>query len=225
MKHVILIVEDEPEMAQFMQDILVEHDYQVLVETKGTAALEKIERIEPDMVLLDLMLPDIEGGTVCKHIKEDFPNIIVIMITAQGTPEDMAKGLNLGADDYIPKPITPEVLLARVKARFRADGNQAKKLVVGDLSLDSQKHEVKRAGEHVVLSPQEFKLLEYFMSNPGRVLTREMILSRIWRGSPEIETRVIDVYVGYLRKKLEKNQSKLFRSVRGFGYMLMQPEA
>lgn len=224
MNHVIVIIEDEPDLAQFMEDVLVDQGYQVFTDTKGVSGMQLVERTSPDMVLLDLKLPDIDGNTICTRIKKNFSNTKVIMITGQDRPEDIARGLNTGADDYIPKPVTPEVLIARVRARLRSGGNQNSLLRVDDLTLDTQSHEVKRGDQSIDLSAQEYKLLEYFMSNPGRVLTRDMILSRIWRGSPDIETRVVDVYVGYLRKKIDFKKPKLFKSIRGFGYMIKEPQ-
>jgi DNA-binding response OmpR family regulator len=145
-------------------------------------------------------------------------------LTARDTSRDLARGLNLGADDYMTKPFEPEVLKARVHARLRTVDSDDEMLQVGDLTLDPKTHEVKRGEESIDLSPQEYKLLHYFMTNPNQVLTREMIIARIWESSPEIETRVVDVYVGYLRKKIDKddNKPKLIHSVRGFGYMLKE---
>lgn len=224
MNNTILLVEDEQDMAHFMRDILVQEGYQVSVEYAGLSGMKLAEKIDPELVLLDLNLPDIDGQTVCKKIKELSPEVQVIMITAQSSPEDIARGLNLGADDYIPKPVVPEVLLARVRARLRSSGKVESSLKVGDLKLNSQTHEVTRAETAISLSAQEFKLLEYFMSNPNKVLSREMILSRIWNSNPDIETRVVDVYIGYLRKKIDFIEPKLLKSVRGFGYMLQSPE-
>lgn len=224
MNNIILVIEDEQDMADFIRDILVQEGYQVFVEYKGIAGLKVCEKVDPELVLLDLNLPDIDGRTVCKKIKEANSDIQVIMITAQSSPQDIAQGLNLGADDYIPKPVVPEVLLARVRARLRTTGKTQNALKVGDLKLNSQTHEVLRGEDMISLSAQEFKLLEYFMSNPNKVLSREMILSRIWNSNPDIETRVVDVYVGYLRKKIDIRKPKMLKSVRGFGYMLQSPE-
>lgn len=224
MKNIIQVIEDEPDMANYIRDILVQEGFQVFVDYKGIAGLHTVEKVNPEIVLLDLNLPDLDGRTICQKIKDHDTQIQVIMITAEKTPQDIAQGLNLGADDYIPKPVVPEVLLARIKARLRSKGKTSQKLKVGDLSLDLKTHQVQRGEKSISLSAQEFKLLEYFMSNPDKVLSREMILSRIWNSNPDIETRVVDVYVGYLRKKIDVKQPKLLKSVRGFGYMMQTPQ-
>ena len=147
------------------------------------------------------------------------------MLTARDTSRDQARGLNLGADDYMTKPFEPDILKARVNARLRSIDSNNEVLKVANLTLDPKTHEVKRGDREIELSPQEYKLLHYFMTNPNQVLTREMIIARIWESSPEIETRVVDVYVGYLRKKVDADESvKLLHSVRGFGYMLKEKE-
>ncbi|HEX7017553.1 MAG TPA: response regulator transcription factor [Patescibacteria group bacterium] len=223
MPAVITLIEDDHDISEYLQNILAEEGYEVYSEDSGSKGLKLIEKVGPDLVLLDLHLPDIPGETICKQIRKEYPAMKVIMITAKDTPEDLARGLNLGADDYIAKPVAPEELLARVQARLRTGGGDNKKLVLGDLEMDLSGHEVYRGDKELHLSPQEFKLLEYLMQNPNRVLTREMILSRIWGGSPDIETRVVDVYIGYLRKKVDKGfKPQLIHSVRGFGYMLKE---
>ena len=224
MNSIIQVIEDEVDMANFIKDVLVEEGFQVFVEHRGLNGLNSVEKVNPEIVLLDLNLPDLDGRTICQRIKEIDPQIQVIMITAQSSPQDIAQGLNLGADDYIPKPIAPEVLLARIKARLRSTGKISQKLRVGNLHLDASTHQIMRGDKLISLSAQEFKLLEYFMSNPDKVLSRDMILSRIWNSNPDIETRVVDVYVGYLRKKIEIEQPKLIKSVRGFGYMMQTPQ-
>lgn len=225
MNPVIVVIEDDHAIADYMEQLLIDNRFKVYIEHSGAAGLKLIEQVMPELVLLDLHLPDISGETICKQVKKDNPEIKVIMITAKDTPEDIAKGLNLGADDYIPKPISPEELLARVNARLRSTPQTTDVLKIDSLILNVNTHEVKRGNKSIELSPQEFKLLEYFMTSPNQVLTREMILSRIWGSSPDIETRVVDVYVGYLRKKIENGATpKLLHSVRGFGYMLKAPE-
>lgn len=221
MPAVIVLIEDDHDIAEYLQSVLTEEGYEVYSEDNGAKGLKLIEKVGPDLVLLDLHLPDIPGETICKQIRKEYPQVKVIMITAKDTPEDLARGLNLGADDYIAKPVAPEELLARVHARLRSTNGDSKKLELAYLTMDLSGHEVFRGDQELHLSPQEFKLLEYLMQNPNRVLTREMILSRIWGGSPDIETRVVDVYIGYLRKKIDKGfELQLLHSVRGFGYML-----
>lgn len=223
MSPVVLIIEDEEEIRQYILDLLQDHGFTPYAAATGTQGLKLVEKIDPEVVILDLKLPDIDGETVCKRIKSDHHDVKVVMLTAKGTPEQMARGLNLGADDYVAKPFSEDVLIARVKARLRRNQNNNEKLKIDDLVMDPQSHTVKRDKDEINLSPQEFKLLHYLMSNPGQVLTREMIISRIWGASPDIETRVVDVYIGYLRKKIDKpyqDKPNLIHSIRGFGYKM-----
>lgn len=225
MNPVIVLIEDDQAISEFLTDVLSEQGYQVHSETRGAAGLQLIEQVKPDAVLLDLFLPDIKGETICRHVKDTYPDIKVIMITAKDTPEQIAKGLDLGADDYLAKPVAPEELIARLRARLRNTPMNEETLTVADLKLNTKNHEVTHRGKHIELSPQEYKLLEYLMSQPNKVLTRDMILSRIWDSSPDIETRVVDVYVGYLRKKIDKPfGTDLISSIRGFGYMIKTSE-
>lgn len=221
MNAIILIIEDEQDIRDFVSKLLIDQGHTVYSAGKGIEGLELFEKVNPDLVVLDLNLPDIDGESVCKQIKENRPETQVLMLTARDTSRDLAHGLNIGADDYMTKPFEPDVLRARVNARLRTQKNGDESLKVADVILNPKTHEVTSGDEVIELSPQEYKLLHYFMTNPNQVLTREMIIARIWEASPDIETRVVDVYVGYLRKKLDKGRKqKLFRSVRGFGYMM-----
>lgn len=221
MEPIILTIEDDQEIANFIQSVLSEHGFLSHAAYSGSKGLEMVEAIGPDLVLLDLNLPDIQGETVCKRIKAEHPDLPVIILTAQNSPAEMAHGLNVGADDYISKPFSDEVLVARVHARLRARKSDNGVLRVGDLTLNTQTHEVKRGDQLIELSSQEFKLLHYLMKNQNIVLSRDMILSRIWGAVVDVETRVVDVYIGYLRKKIDKPFSTpLIHSVRGFGYTL-----
>jgi DNA-binding response OmpR family regulator len=215
----ILVIEDDADIREYLKDFLTENNFIVQTFEKGGAALEYFKKNEPDLVLLDLGLPDMDGESVCAEIKRSYPQIPVIILTAQSSTEEKVKVLNIGADDYVTKPFNGEELLARIKARLRDVIPGESKLKVGDLELDPKKVEVKRGERIIELTPQEFKLLEYLMNNEGMVLTRETILNRIWQYSPDIESRVVDVYVGYLRKKIDGGFKKnLIHSVRGFGY-------
>jgi DNA-binding response OmpR family regulator len=217
----ILIVEDDAGIRKYLEEILVENRFTVQSTAEGTKALELVESFLPDLVLLDLKLPDIAGETICKQIVKDYPNTAIIILTAKDTTANIVEGLDLGADDYITKPFTTEELLARVKARLRSKGSTDNTLRVGDLELNTQTFHVARSGHEVKLTPQEFKLLSYLMANKNQVLTREMILNRIWEHSQDVETRVVDVYIGYLRKKIDTSgNKKLIHSLRGFGYVM-----
>jgi len=225
MNQAILIVEDDQGIREYLRELLTGEGYSVTTAPDGTTALEKLDKTPPDLVLLDLKLPDISGESICRTINKDYQDTAVIMLTAKDASNDVVEGLNLGADDYITKPFEEQELLARVKARLRSKGNGGDEIKVGDLSLNSKTFTVKRDGKIISLTPQEYKLLEYLMRNANQVLTREMILNRIWLYSPDIETRVVDVYIGYLRKKIDKGHNKkLIHSVRGFGYTIKEVE-
>lgn len=215
----ILVVEDDPSIQEFLKEYLLDNGYAVETASDGVQALNSLKKSQPDLVLLDLGLPNVTGEAVCLEIRKKYPDLPVIILTAKDDVSDVVRGLNLGADDYITKPFVSEELLARIKARLRH--GEDVKLQVADLELNNKTFEVKRAEKLIQLSPHEFKLLQYLISNKGRVLTREMILNRVWLYSYEVDTRVVDVYIGYLRKKIDSDfKKKLIHSVRGFGYMI-----
>lgn len=217
----VLIVEDDNGLQKYLRELLLDNAFAVQTAGDGVAALNSIEKIAPDLVVLDLGLPNMTGEAVCLEIRKKYPDLPVMILTAKDSISDIVHGLNLGADDYMTKPFNADEFLARIKARLRqTDGSDAK-LKVSDLELDKKTLEVKRGGTPIQLTPKEFKLIQYLMSNKGRILTREMILNRIWLYSPDIETRVVDVYMGYLKKKIDKGfDKKLIQSVRGFGYTI-----
>ncbi len=224
MANSIIVVEDNADLRDFIKDKLLDSGYSVKGVNDGVVALRLIKKSPSDLVILDLGLPTMGGETVCAEIKKMYPDIPIIILTAKGTTDDIVKGLNLGADDYISKPFEMVELLARVKAHLRAHNTtDDSRLKVGDLEMDTKTVEVTRKGKKIKLTPQEFKLLHYLMSNQGKVLTRDMILNRIWIYSYDIETRVVDVYMGYLRKKIDASfNKKLLHSIRGFGYMIKE---
>lgn len=217
----VLIVEDDKGLQSYLKELLTEHGYSVMVASDGIQALSMVQKVPPDVVILDLGLPNMAGEAVCSELRKKYPTLKVIILTAKDSISDIVQGLDLGADDYITKPFIADELLARIKARLREKGSDDSKLKVSDLEIDSSSLEVKRGGQKIILTPKEFKLLEYLMSNKGRILTREMILNRVWFYSPDIETRVVDVYMGYLRKKIDSfSEKKLIHAVRGFGYVI-----
>ncbi len=219
----ILVVEDDSGLQKYLRELLLDNGYAVQTVADGVAALNAIDKLPPDLVILDLGLPNMSGEAVCSELRKNHPDVQVIILTARDGVDDIVQGLSLGADDYMTKPFVADELLARIKARLRSANGFDSKMTVGDLELDAKSLEVKRAGKLIQLTPQEFKLLEYLMSNKGRILTREMILNRVWLYTPDIETRVVDVYMGYLRKKIDNSYEKpLLHSVRGFGYMIKE---
>ncbi len=224
MTQTILIIEDDHDLREFLVDLLLDNGFSVKTAEDGVEGLKQLKKSKPDLVLLDLNLPNIKGETVCTEIKKDFPEIPIIILTAKTTTPEIVYGLNLGADDYISKPFETDELLARIRARLRSFNSTTHDTIqVADLKLNTRTIELNRGDRQIKLTPQEYKLLEYLMRNSGRVLTREAILNRIWPYSPDVETRVVDVYIGYLRKKIDSNASKkLIHSVRGFGYTIRE---
>lgn len=221
MNHTILLVEDNKALHEAVRMFLLENDYRVESAYDGATALKKAENALPDIVILDLGLPDITGETVCRQLKKELPQLPIIILTAKNTTDDIVHGLSIGADDYMSKPFAVEELLARINARLRGEKSDTSTLTVGDLTLDRKKIEVRRAGKEIKLTHREFLLLECLMLNAGRVLSRDMILSRAWSYATEVESRAVDVYIGYLRQKIDSPfPKKLIHSVRGFGYVL-----
>lgn len=215
----ILIVEDDEAILSVVKDILTESNYVVEDASDGVAALSLVKKQPPDLLVLDLGLPKLTGESVLVEVKKLYPNLPVIVLTAKNHTTDVVKGFQLGADDYISKPFEIEELLARVRLKLKSDKDL--KMTIDDLILDTEKVYVERAGKEIKLSPHEFKLLQYLMMNQGKVLSRDMILNRIWQYSFDVDTRVVDVYVGYLRKKIDAGyKKKLISSVRGFGYVI-----
>lgn len=219
----VLVIEDDKGIQKFLKELLTENEYAVQTASDGITGLEIINKSLPDLVVLDLGLPNLSGETVCLELRKKHPSLPIIILTARDSISDIVRGLDLGADDYMTKPFIADEFLARIKARLRKQENGNKKLKIADLELDNETLQVKRGERSIQLTPKEFQLLQYLMSNLGRVLTRDMILNRIWLYSPDIETRVVDVYMGYLRKKIDGNAKKqLIHSVRGFGYVIKE---
>lgn len=221
MLQTVFVLEDDQDLREYLKELLLDNGYAVQDFADGVSILKSIKRTQPDLIILDLGLPDISGETVCTDIKKLYPDIPIVILTARDSVSDVVRGLDIGADDYMTKPFAGEELIARIKARLRQGENHESKLKAGDLELDNETLEVRRADKVINLTQTEFQLLQYLLSNKGRVLTREMILNRVWAYSSDIESRVVDVYVGYLRKKIDSSyDKKLIQSVRGFGYMI-----
>lgn len=220
MAAVLLIVEDDLTLQKVISGFLKDEGYITQTASTGSDALAKLEKAQPSLVLLDLGLPDIQGETVLAKIREDYPGIPVIILTAKAETHEIAAGLNLGADDYLPKPFAAEELLARINARLRKQ-EVKDKLTVDELVLDLTKMVAIRKGREIELTKTEFQLLEFLMKNRGRILTRDTILNHVWGYSSDVESRVVDIYIGYLRKKIDNgNIKKLIKNKRGFGYMI-----
>ncbi len=221
MQYTVLIVEDDKNIQEFLEQSFKDAQYRVRTTGDGAKALSIIKEGLIDLVVLDLGLESISGESVCIESKKLFPELPIIILTAKNTSQDVIRGLDIGADDYISKPFEIEEVLAR--ARVRLKQQQGSIIQLDDLVVNSASMQVKRGEKEIPLTAKEFKLLEYLLKNKGIVLSRETILDHVWLYSPDIDTRVVDVYIGYLRKKIDEGHSKkLIKSVRGFGYTIRQ---
>lgn len=219
----IMIIEDDDEIRKYINKMLLDHAYSVVESPDGIKALDLVESRRPDLIILDLGLPKLSGETVLSEIRKKYPDLPVVILTAKDDVSDVVKGFKLGADDYITKPFKSEELIARIKARLRHLEHGGSVLKVADLELNSVTFEVKRGDRLITLSHKEYELLQYLMINAGRVLTRDMILQRIWLTADYIEPRVVDVYIGYLRKKVDSQYGRpLINTIRGFGYVIKE---
>ena len=217
----ILVVEDEKRIADFLTRGLQGAGYAVDAAPNGATALEFIHATDYDLVILDIMLPDIDGLTVLGKIRNRKAGPPVLILSARGAVDDRVKGLELGADDYLTKPFAFVELLARVRALLRRGQPTPERLVVDDLALDCIRRKVTRAAESIELAPKEFGILEYMMRNKGRALSRTMIVEHVWDMDYDGLTNIVDVYVRHLRSKVDPMQSgKLIRTVRGVGYSI-----
>jgi two-component system response regulator MprA len=226
----ILVVDDDEPIAAALRRALEYEGFRVSVARDGFSALEQARRQPPDLVVLDVMLPGLDGITVCERLRADASGALVLMLTARDAMSDRVRGLDAGADDYLVKPFAYEELLARVRALLRRPGRTSppaglsSRLAFGDLVLDEAAYEVRRGVRLVELTTQEFEVLRYLMAHPRQVLRRAQLLDAVW-GMPSATTsNVVDVYVGYLRAKLEANgEPRLIHTVRGVGYVLRAP--
>ena len=218
----ILVIEDEKKIANFIKRGLREEGYAVDVAYDGEDGYFLAKTNEYDLILLDLMLPKIDGITLCKKLKEEKVSRPIIMLTAKDTVRDKVRGLDSGADDYLTKPFAFEVLLARTRVILRVKGGTTpSKLQIDDLVLDRYAHKVTRGGKEIALTAKEYALLEYLMRNKGVIVTRTMISDHVWDIDFDTFTNVIDVYINYLRNKIDSgNKKKLIHTVRGRGYIL-----
>jgi DNA-binding response OmpR family regulator len=219
----ILVVEDEPKVASFIKKGLEENHYEAEIAYDGLSA-EKLARLyNYDLFILDVVIPGISGLDLCKKLKKLFPVVPVLMLTALGTTDDKLIGFDAGADDYLVKPFEFRELLARIKVllkRINQPHDTVNRLIVGDLELDLDKKDAHRGNSQIDLTAKEFSLLEYFMRNSGRVLSRNDIAEKVWHVNFDFGTNVVDVYVNFLRKKIDKGfDKKLIHTRVGLGYI------
>ena len=219
----ILVVEDEKKIAGFIKRGLKEEGYAVDVAADGDEGYELASVNDYDLIILDIMLPKCDGVTLCKKLRSDRVETPVIMLTAKTSVQDKVTGLDAGANDYLTKPFAFEELLARMRVLLRRTVQPATRLQVADLVLDLLSHKVTRAGRDIVLSSREFALLDYLMRNAGTVVTRTMISEHVWDIDFDTNTNVIDVYINYLRNKIDADfDKKLIQTIRGRGYTLKE---
>lgn len=220
----ILIIEDEKQIARFLELELKHEGYTVEIEYDGREGLRRAEENEPGLILLDIMLPGLNGMEVCRRIRQ-FSEVPIIMLTAKDETTDKVMGLDMGANDYVTKPFMIEELLARIRAMLRniSQSKQQQNLVASDLRMDTAKRQVFRGAESIDLTKKEYDLLEYLLRNKGIVLTRDQILENVWDYSYAGDTNVVDVYIWYLRNKVDdKRDTRLIQTVRGVGYSLRE---
>ena len=224
MKAHILVVEDEAKLAQFIKMELEFEDYQVTHAADGFAGLSAAREIQPDLILLDWMLPGISGPEICRRLRQTGDKVPIIILTAKDEVSDRVTGLDAGADDYVVKPFSIEELLARVRASLRREKEEETDLIqFSNLTLNRSTREVFRDRRSIELTAKEFDLLEYLLSHPRQVLTREQILERVWGYDFMGDSNIIEVYIRYLRLKLEEQQEqRLIQTVRGVGYVLRE---
>ncbi|MEO6888806.1 MAG: response regulator transcription factor [Ktedonobacteraceae bacterium] len=220
----ILVVEDEQRLAFLLRRVLLEERHTVDLAHDGPGGLDLALSGTYDAVILDVMLPGMDGLEICRQIRAERLMTPVLMLTARGSIEDRVTGLNVGADDYLPKPFAMEELLARINALLRRRDrhfDETPQLTVGDLMLDLVRHEARRAGHVIELTAKEFALLEYLMRHPGQVLTRTQIIDAVWRYDLEALSNVVDIYIHYLRDKVDQGfPHPLIKTVRGVGYKI-----
>ncbi|HLN60138.1 MAG TPA: response regulator transcription factor [Symbiobacteriaceae bacterium] len=226
----ILVVDDDAKITAFLRRALVLEGYEVTVANGGQEALRHIAEQVPDLMILDLMMPEIDGMEVCRRVRAAGDELPILILTARDAVSDRVKGLDMGADDYLVKPFALEELLARVRALLRRRKAAATEeelrpgmLRYADLSLDTASREARRGNRTVELTAKEYELLALFMSHPRQVLTRDMLMENVWGYDYTGESNVLEVYVGYLRQKLEAGgEPRVIQTVRGVGYVLKE---
>jgi two-component system, OmpR family, response regulator len=221
----VLVVDDEPSLAELLSSVLRYEGWTVSTAGTGAEAIETAREFKPDAVILDIMLPDFNGLEVLRRLRADLPHVCVLFLTARDAVEDRVAGITAGGDDYVTKPFSLEEVLARLRGllrranltRTQSDGSA---LHVGDLSMDEDAREVRRDGELIDLTATEFELLRFMMRNPRRVLSKAQILDRVWNYDFGGQAHVVELYISYLRKKIDAGRTPLIHTVRGVGYVL-----
>jgi two-component system, OmpR family, response regulator len=223
----ILVVDDETNITDLVATALRYEGFDVGTAPTGRKALAETESFRPHLVVLDVMLPDLDGFEILSRLRNEGRKVPVLFLTARDTVEDRVRGLTTGGDDYLTKPFSIEELVARIRAILRRvgeNGEQSSKLTFADLELDDDTHEVWRGGDAIDLTATEFKLLRYLMTNPRRVLSKAQILDHVWNYDFGGDMNVVETYISYLRKKIDAQGTPLIHTIRGVGYSLRLPK-
>jgi two-component system, OmpR family, response regulator len=220
----VLVVDDEESITDLISTALRYVGFEVEIASTGRQALERAVTFRPELIVLDVMLPDLDGFQVTRRLRSDGVRAPVVFLTARDATEDKVAGLTIGGDDYVTKPFSLEELVARLRALLRRTGVNAPRegslLVVGDLEMDEDSREVRRGGQLVQLTATEFELLRYLMRNPRRVLSKAQILDRVWNYDFGGQANVVELYISYLRKKIDAGRAPMIHTMRGAGYVL-----
>ncbi len=224
----LLVVEDDPNIVELLSASLRFAGFDVTTTTNGADAVVAAQESPPDLVVLDVMLPDLDGFEVIRRMRDGGVRTPVVFLTARDATDDKVRGLTLGGDDYVTKPFSLEELTARIRAVLRRTAREqqeadAARLTFADLELDEESHEVRRAGVLISLSPTEFKLLRYLLLNPGRVLSKAQILDHVWQYDFRGDDSIVESYISYLRRKVDSAEPRLIHTLRGVGYVLRLP--
>ncbi len=222
----LLVVEDDPNIVELLSASLRFAGFEVSAATNGAEAISAAREVHPDLVVLDVMLPDLDGFEVIRRMRERGVRTPVVFLTARDATDDKIRGLTLGGDDYVTKPFSLEELTARIRAVLRRSSGELDDratLSFADLELDEESHEVRRAGTLVSLSPTEFKLLRYLLLNAGRVLSKAQILDHVWQYDFRGDDSIVESYISYLRRKVDTVEPRLIHTLRGVGYVLRLP--
>jgi two-component system OmpR family response regulator len=219
----VLVVDDEPSLCELLSMALRYEGWEVATAQNGTAAVKTAREFRPDAVVLDVMLPDMDGLEVLRRLRADAPLVPVVFLTARDAVEDRIAGLTAGGDDYVTKPFSLEEVAARLRGLLRRTSRAVSDdglLVVGDLTLDEESHEVTRGGEDIRLTATEFELLRYLMRNPKRVLSKAQILDRVWEYDFGGQGNIVELYISYLRRKIDAGREPMIHTMRGAGYLI-----
>jgi two-component system, OmpR family, response regulator len=223
----VLVVDDEPSLAELLGSVLRYEGWETRTAADGGSAVRTARDFEPDAIVLDIMLPDFDGLEVLRRVRAILPHVCVLFLTARDSVQDRVTGITAGADDYVTKPFSLEEVVARLRGLLRRAGmaraSGGTDLTVGDLAMDEDAREVRRDGELIELTATEFELLRFLMRNPRRVLSKAQILDRVWNYDFGGQAHVVELYISYLRKKIDSGREPLIHTVRGVGYVLKPP--